>query len=107
MKVDSWEQVAARKRKAVLDSIPAEWIIPNSLMPPEDQDDITTFPDTSGWFTPEELAITNSEVLELLPKLASGELKSETVTCAFCNFAFSSYQFVITHFPFASYQVSI
>ncbi|KAK8103711.1 Acetamidase [Apiospora kogelbergensis] len=92
MKVDSWEQVAARKRKAVLDSIPAEWIIPDSLLPPETQDDVMTFPETSGWFTAEELAITNSEVLELLPKLASGELKSETVTRAFCKRAAAAHQ---------------
>ncbi|KAK8851274.1 fatty-acid amide hydrolase (amidase) [Apiospora arundinis] len=92
MKVDSWEQVAARKRKAVLDSIPAEWIIPDHLLPPKTQDDVTTFPETSGWFTAEELAITNSEALELLPKLASGELKSETVTRAFCKRAAAAHQ---------------
>ncbi|KAK7984783.1 hypothetical protein PG988_002405 [Apiospora saccharicola] len=94
MKVQTWEQVAARKRKAVLDSIPAEWIVPENLMPPESQDDVTTFPETSGWFTAEELAITNSEALELLPKLASGELKSETVTRAFCKRAAAAHQLI-------------
>ena len=94
MKVDSWEQVAARKRKAVLDSIPTEWIIPDHLLPPETQDDVTMFPKTSGWFTAEELAITDSEALELLPKLASGELKSETVTRAFCKRAAAAHQLV-------------
>ncbi|KAK8064680.1 Acetamidase [Apiospora phragmitis] len=92
MKVQIWEQVAARKQKAVLESIPAEWIIPDHLMPPDSQDDVTTFPETSGWFTAEELAITNSEALELLPKLASGELKSETVTRAFCKRAAAAHQ---------------
>ncbi|KAK8122584.1 Acetamidase [Apiospora sp. TS-2023a] len=94
MKVQTWEQVAVRKRKAVLDSIPAEWIIHDDLMPPESQDDVTTFPETSGFFTAEELAITNSEALELLPKLASGELKSETVTRAFCKRAAAAHQLI-------------
>lgn len=100
MKVQTWEQVAARKRKAVLDSIPAEWIIPDHLMPPESQDDVTTFPEASGWFTAEELAITNAEALELLPKLASGKLKSETVTRAFCKRAAAAHQLVSSTFQY-------
>ncbi|KAK8074623.1 amidase [Apiospora hydei] len=92
MKVQTWEQVAARKRKAVMDSIPADWIIPDHLLPPDTQDDVTTFTESSGWFTTEELSITNSDALELLPKLASGELKSETVTRAFCKRAAAAHQ---------------
>lgn len=87
-----WEQRAAKKRQALRDSIPSEWIIPAELLPAESVDDVTKFPETSGWFTPEELAITNSSVVDLLPKLASGELKSETVTRAFCKRAAAAHQ---------------
>lgn len=90
----NWEELAATKRQALRDSIPAEWLVPQELLPPDTVDDVTTFPETSGWFTPEELAITNSNVSELLPKLASGELKSETVTRAFCKRAVAAHQLV-------------
>ena len=59
-----WEQRAAKKRQDLRDSIPAEWIIPENLMPPEDQLDVTTFPEKSGWFTPEELSITSHQKSE-------------------------------------------
>lgn len=91
-----WEQRAAKKRQALRDSIPSEWIIPAELLPAESVDDVTKFPETSGWFAPEELAITNSSVVDLLPKLASGELKSETVTRAFCKRAAAAHQLVKT-----------
>ncbi|KAI0128985.1 amidase [Xylariales sp. AK1849] len=88
----NWEGLAAAKRQALRDSIPAEWRIPADLLPPDTVDDVTSFPETSGWFTSEELAITNSNVLDLLPKLASGNLKSETVTRAFCKRAAAAHQ---------------
>lgn len=92
--MSSWETLAAQKREALRNSIPAEWVIPQNLLPPDDQDDVTGFPEASGWFTPEELAITNSDALDLLPKLASGELKSETVTRAFSKRAAAAHQLV-------------
>lgn len=76
------------------DSIPPEWIIPAELLPADTLYDVTSFPEASGWFTPEELSITNSDAIDLLPKLASGELKSETVTRAFCKRASAAHQLV-------------
>ncbi|KAI0382978.1 amidase [Hypomontagnella monticulosa] len=92
MSKGNWEEIAAKKRQDLLDSIPKEWRIPSNLLPPADQDDVTTFPETSGWFTAEELAITNQTALELLPKLASGALTSEVVTRAFCKRAAAAHQ---------------
>jgi amidase len=57
---------------------------------------VTNWAETSGWFTPEELSITNSTAAELLPKLASGELKSLDVTKAFCKRAVAAHQLVST-----------
>ncbi|KXJ94830.1 acetamidase [Microdochium bolleyi] len=88
----SWETIAAKKRQALADSIPQEWRIPADVMPPESQDDVTGFPEASGWFTPEELAITSATVAELLPKLAAGQLSSEAVTRAFCKRAAAAHQ---------------
>ncbi|TGJ84961.1 hypothetical protein E0Z10_g3792 [Xylaria hypoxylon] len=90
----TWEALAAKKRQDLLNSIPEEWRIPDHLLPPVSQNDITGFPESSGWFTREELDITNSTALELLPKLANGSLKSETVTRAFCKRAAAAHQLV-------------
>ncbi|KAI1799554.1 amidase [Daldinia bambusicola] len=94
MSKGNWEELAAKKRQELLNSIPQEWRIPSNLLPPADQDDVTGFPETSGWFTADELAITNQTAAELLPKLASGELKSETATRAFCKRAAAAHQLV-------------
>ncbi|KAI1822675.1 amidase [Xylaria intraflava] len=90
----TWEALAARRRQSLLDSIPKEWHIPAHLLPPETQDDVMGFPESSGWFTAEELAITKLTALELLPRLADGSLKSETVTRAFCKRAAAAHQLV-------------
>lgn len=90
----NWEAIGAAKRKALLDSIPAEWRIPAEIMPPESQADVTGFPKESGWFTEKELEITGSTAARLLQQLASGELKSEEVTKAFCKRAAAAHQLV-------------
>ncbi|KAI2636380.1 amidase [Hypomontagnella submonticulosa] len=92
MSKGNWEEIAAKKRQDLLNSIPEEWRIPINLLPPADQDDVTGFPETSGWFTADELAITNQTALELLPQLASGKLTSEAVTRAFCKRAAAAHQ---------------
>ncbi|KAI0802263.1 amidase [Xylaria sp. FL0064] len=90
----TWEAIAAKKRQDLLNSIPEEWRIPSHLLPPESQTDVTGFPESSGWFTKEELEITNLTAIELLPRVANGSLKSETVTRAFCKRAAAAHQLV-------------
>ncbi|KAK1239301.1 hypothetical protein MKX07_008789 [Trichoderma sp. CBMAI-0711] len=88
----SWEELGAKKRSDLQASIPREWRIPESLLPPLTQDDVTGWPEESGWFTVKELAITNMTAAELLSKMAAGELKSEDVTRAFCKRASAAHQ---------------
>ncbi|KAK7416654.1 hypothetical protein QQZ08_011920 [Neonectria magnoliae] len=88
----TWEELGAKKRDELLSSIPKEWLIPGSLFPPESQNDITSWPETSGWFTRDELKITNLTATELVPRLASGQLRSEHVTRAFCKRAAAAHQ---------------
>ena len=90
----SWKELAAKKRSALLASIPAEWRIPAELRPPESQLDVTKWPETSEWFTQSELTITECDANDLISKLASGELKSEEVTRAFCKRAAAAHQLV-------------
>lgn len=93
-KKETWEEIGARKRAALLASIPEEWRVPEDLLPPESQDDVTSWPQTSGWFTADELAITELSASELVPKLASGALKSIDVTRAFCKRAAAAHRLV-------------
>ena len=90
----TWETIAAKKRIDLINSIPAEWRVPDNVLPPSSQDDVTTWPATSGWFTPQELAITELGPGELLPQLISAKLKSEDVIKAFCKRASAAHQLV-------------
>lgn len=90
----NWEQIAAKKREALLKSIPSEWIVPDSIIPAEDQFDVTDFPKKSGWFDDHELDITGRDAVEILEKLSKGEWTSEEVTKAFCKRAATAHQLV-------------
>ncbi|KAK3061928.1 hypothetical protein LTS18_005157, partial [Coniosporium uncinatum] len=87
-----WEEIAAAKRAALADSIPEEWRIPSDIKPSSEELDVSTFPHQSGWFTEEELKITDSGASALLEKLRNGELSSEAVTRAFCKRACAAQQ---------------
>ncbi|POS69895.1 amidase [Diaporthe helianthi] len=91
-KKETWQEIGDRKRAALLASIPEEWRVPEDLLPPDSQDDVTGWPQTSGWFTADELAITELSASELVPKLAAGELKSVAVTRAFCKRAAAAHK---------------
>lgn len=90
----AWKDISAKKIEALNSSIPEEWRIPQDVLPPTEQADVTEWPETSGWFTKDELAITSLTAAELLPKLASGTFKSEDVTRAFCKRAAAAHQLV-------------
>ncbi|EGX89098.1 acetamidase [Cordyceps militaris CM01] len=89
-----WENIGARKRALLSASIPEEWRVPATLLPPDAQDDVTTWPATSGWFTQAELDITEQTATQLVAKLTTGALSSETVTRAFCKRAAAAHQLV-------------
>jgi len=91
---EKWEEIAAAKREALLASIPKEWHIPADVKPPDSQNDVTTFPRDSGWFTLKELEITSKSAAELIEKLAKGKWTSEEVTLAFCKRASAAHQLV-------------
>ncbi|PFH56808.1 hypothetical protein XA68_15958 [Ophiocordyceps unilateralis] len=90
----SWKQTATAKREALIDSIPPAWRIPVSKLPPADQDRVLDWPATSGWLTKAEISITSLDASELLDKLASGTIRSEEATAAFCKRAAAAHQLV-------------
>jgi amidase len=90
-----WEEIAQAKRDTLKLTIPNEWLIPENIKPPDNQLDVTRFPQESGWFSPKELEITSSSATDLLGKLATGEWSSEEVTSAFCKRASAAQQLVL------------
>ncbi|KAF1914417.1 amidase signature domain-containing protein [Ampelomyces quisqualis] len=88
----NWEKVAASKRAALADSIPHEYRVPKQQLPPDSQLDVASWPKTSGWFSSEELEITDSTASQILGKIASQTWSSEKVTRAFCKRAAAAQQ---------------
>lgn len=90
----TWETIAAQKRHALRASIPAEWVIPSDILPPDSQLDVTSFLKQSGWFTKQELEITSTPATQLLVNIATGSWTSEEVTRTFCKAAAAAHQLV-------------
>ncbi|OJJ03085.1 hypothetical protein ASPVEDRAFT_133569 [Aspergillus versicolor CBS 583.65] len=88
----TWESIAAKKRQALKDSIPADWVIPAALVPPADQLDVTSFPRDSGFFTGRELEITSTPAQTILSHISSGSWTAEEVIKAFCKAAAAAQQ---------------
>lgn len=85
-----WEEIAADKRARLEKSIPTEWRIDTKNL----GDNVMDVPEKCGLLSAEELAITKSSAVDLVAKLAKGELKSVTVTTAFCKRAAIAHQVV-------------
>ncbi|OJJ05542.1 hypothetical protein ASPVEDRAFT_174586 [Aspergillus versicolor CBS 583.65] len=88
----TWEGISKAKREELGASIPAEWIIPQEIMPSQTRRDVTTFPAQSGWFTKRELTILSTNAVETVGRLSSGVWTSEEVTRAFCKAAAAAHQ---------------
>ena len=86
----NWKELVAEKRARQQASIPQEWILKD--LPPKDQLDISSIPESCGLLTPEEITITNSPVEVLLPALAKGQWSSVAVTTAFYKRAIIAHQ---------------
>ena len=89
-----WQAISTAKQKALLPSIPPEWLIHADILPPDSQPDVSAWPETSGWFTKAELEITSSPAAVILEKTASGSWTAESVARAFCKRAAAAHQLV-------------
>jgi amidase len=90
----NWEEIAAVKRAALLASIPSEWLIPTHSLPSEDEYDLTKFRVSSGFFTEEEIKITEATLYELADKIRRREWSAERVVTSFCKAAAVAHQLV-------------
>ncbi|CCG81827.1 putative General amidase GmdA [Taphrina deformans PYCC 5710] len=92
--MQEYEKKAALKREALADKIPIEWRIPASKLPGPEVLDVSEFPRTSGLLTKEELEITETNLVPLAHKIASGAWTAKEVTTAFCHRAALAHQLV-------------
>ncbi|KAF2017663.1 acetamidase [Aaosphaeria arxii CBS 175.79] len=88
----TWQEIAQSKQERTISAIPSEWIIPNNLKPQDSHLDVTSFPRESGWFTQEELDITESDATSILANIKSKSWSAEAVTRAFCKRAAAAHQ---------------
>ena len=94
MSEQKWEKIAAAKRATLADSIPEEYRVPEDRQPPDSQLDVTSWPRESGWFSQQELEITESSASQILRHIAAKTWSSEQVAEAFCKRAAAAQQLV-------------
>ena len=95
-----WKELVAEKKGRQAATIPKEWILTN--LPPKDKLSVIDFPEKSGLLTARDIEITNTEVDELLSKLAKGIWSAVDVTTAFSKRAVIAHQLVRNFTPILS-----
>ncbi len=97
VKQEPWEQTAAAKRAAQLNSIPEVWRLSAAYLEKavNDPDGVMKVPVQCGLLSDQELDITeNYDVVGLSEKLQSGSLSAKAVVSAFCKRAAIAHQLV-------------
>jgi amidase len=89
-----WTEVAQSKREQRYEKILQKWRIPQELMPSDDTLDVQDWPRSSGFFTDEELAITESSASDVVQKIAKGQWKAREVMEAICKRASVAQQLI-------------
>jgi len=89
-----WQEIAKRKQDERAAKIPAQWRIPQDLLPPPEQDFVQDFPRRSGLFTDKELLITEATASEVVFRIARAEWTALQVATAVCKRAAVAQQLV-------------
>lgn len=87
-----WQTISARAQQLLADSIPPEWRIPQDKLPPDDQLDVRSVPQTCGILSAHDLAITDSPATDIVARIAAGDWTAEAVARAFCKRAAIAHQ---------------
>jgi amidase len=91
MSASDWKALIIDKKKRQQAAIPKEWRI---ALPPTSQLHVLHVPRECGLLDSDELLITETNVHDLLAKLAAGEWTSVAVTRAFYKRAIIAHQLV-------------
>jgi amidase len=89
-----WEEAASTCRIILDNSIPKQWRLDQSQLPPEGQADVVALPETCGLLSVEEIEMTNQSVAGLLKAYESGQWTVEAVLVAFLKRATIGQQLV-------------
>ncbi|KAH8926304.1 amidase [Atractiella rhizophila] len=76
---NTWQEVVAGKVAAREALIGTEYLVPNELLPGDDVLDVSTFPQTSGFFTEKELEITESTASHVVYMVGCGKWTASEV----------------------------
>ncbi|KAI5824202.1 amidase [Schizophyllum commune Tattone D] len=74
-----WADIVAEKIAARDALIPAEYLVPDDLLPDDSVDDVSKFAFESGLFTKRELEITESTASDVVGRVATGEWSATEV----------------------------
>lgn len=94
MTKETYKQIAAEKRQKRNSKYIKDWLIKEDELPGREVKDVLNWPVESGYLSNEEIAITESNVMEIAAKLKSKEWSSYEVTSAFCHRASIAHQLV-------------
>lgn len=86
----TWKDTIAAENARLDSTIPKEW----RAAAPKDKAFFMSWPRDSGILTDAELRLTETNAVELVQKLATGEVTSVAVTTAFCKRAALAQQLV-------------
>ena len=95
---EDWQTLVKGKRAEVAKALPQEWRLPSSILDTVSASasiSVLDVPAKSGLLTAKELDITeNHDAVDLIAKMAAGEVSAFDVTLAFCKRAAIAHQVV-------------
>lgn len=94
----TWQHAVADKQRRQHLSLPPEWILPHTALPPPEHLDVLGFPETCGLLSAKEVEITNTGVEGLLERMRGGGWKAVEVMKAFAKRAVVAHQLVGGYF---------
>ena len=100
--LNDWEQKAQKGRDILENSIPKQWLLPDSKLPPQTQLNVIDSVKDSGALSEHELAITELSATELVRRMGHQKLTAEEVVVAFLKRAVLGHQLVCSMLSFPS-----
>ena len=89
----SWENKAKAKLEAINNAIPTEWRLNKPVPSRQERLDVTG-QYIRQFLNDKEIQITESDAVEILKQISSGDWTAEAVTTAFCHRAAIAHQLV-------------
>lgn len=89
-----WKIQSAKAKAIQQNSIPKQWLLDESKLPPAEQNNVLDFARTSGALSEKELKITEMSASALVAEMGTGKLSAEEVVVAFLKRGVIGHQLV-------------